>query len=84
MANPSVSSSVQIDGFWVLDLLPLVQTKLTAFRIIDRVHLRDLLDVGLIDHTWTARYPPQLAERLQSLVDDSGWVGRLPGASKTD
>ncbi len=47
-----------------------MQTKLVAYRIVDRVHLRDLLDVGLIDQTWTARYPPELADRLQALLDD--------------
>ena len=33
------------------------------------MHLRDMLDVGLIDETWKARYPPELAERLQLLID---------------
>ncbi len=70
LANPDTACSTRIGAFRVLDLPALVQTKLTAFRIVDQVHLLDLLDVGLIDQTWTARYPPELAERLQSLIDD--------------
>ena len=68
--NPDVMQSEEGDNFRVLSLEALVQTKLTAFRRKDQVHLLDLLDVGLIDQTWTQRYLPELAERLQSLIDD--------------
>ena len=68
--NPDVGQSEEGDNYRVLSLEALVQIKLTAFRIKDKMHLIDLLDVGLIDQTWTARYPPELAERLQSLIDD--------------
>ena len=70
MANPDADQSVFLSPYRVLSLEALVQIKLTAFRIKDKMHLIDLLDVGLIDQTWTARYPPELAERLQSLIDD--------------
>lgn len=43
--------------------------KLTSFRDKDRTHLRDLLDVGLIDASWCQRLVPELAARLKSLVD---------------
>jgi len=33
------------------------------------MHLRDMLDVGLIGATWTARLPADLAARLQLLID---------------
>ncbi len=68
--NPDVMQSEEGDNYRVLSLEALVQIKLTAFRIKDKMHLIDLLDVGLIDQTWTARYPPELAERLQALLDD--------------
>jgi hypothetical protein len=45
-------------------------TKLTAFRRKDQVHLLDLIGVGLVDDSWPARYPPELAARLQSLLDN--------------
>jgi len=49
-----------------------VRIKLTAFRDKDRTHLRDLLEVGLIDKSWCPRFPPELSARLQSLVDTPG------------
>jgi hypothetical protein len=68
-ANPDVSQSESADGFRVLSLEALVRIKLTAFRDKDRVHLRDLIDVGLIDATWPSKFPPELGARLQSLLD---------------
>ena len=72
LPNPDVTDSEEADHFRVLALEALVQIKLTAFRDKDRTHLRDLLDVGLIDETWRARYPPELAARLQALLDTPG------------
>jgi hypothetical protein len=69
MANPGMDESVESDGFRVLALEPLVRTKLTAFRDRDRTHLRDLIEVGLIDETWCAKLPAELAFRLQQLLD---------------
>jgi hypothetical protein len=67
--NPEVTESVPSDRFRVLDLEALVRIKLTAYRDKDRTHLRDLLDVGLIDADWCRRYPAELAARLQTLID---------------
>jgi hypothetical protein len=52
-----------------LSLDALVRMKLTSFRDKDRTHLRDFLEVGLIDSTWPAKYRPELAERLQQIID---------------
>jgi hypothetical protein len=68
-ANPDVNESEKADRFRVLSLKALVQIKLTAFRDKDRVHLRDLIDVGLLDSTWPAQFPAELGARLQSLLD---------------
>jgi len=46
-----------------------VRIKLTAFRDKDRTHLRDLLEVGLLDQSWVIRFPPELGARLQLLID---------------
>lgn len=54
--------------FQVLNLDALVRMKLTSFRDKDRTHLRDMIDVGLIDETWTGRLPPELAARLGELL----------------
>jgi hypothetical protein len=52
-----------------MSLEALVRMKLTSFSDKDRMHVRDLLDVGLIDGTWCGRYPKDLAARLQQLID---------------
>ena len=44
--------------------------KLTSFRLKDRVHLLDMIDVGLLDESWRERFQPELAERLQELLDN--------------
>jgi hypothetical protein len=69
-ANPDVTDAEDDALFRVLSLHALVQIKLTAHRDKDRTHLRDLIDVGLIDGTWPSRYPPELGARLQALLDD--------------
>jgi hypothetical protein len=72
LPNPDVTESEPADHFRVLTLEALVRIKLTAFRDKDKTHLRDLIDVGLIDANWGTRFPPLLADRLQSLVDTPG------------
>ncbi len=69
LPNPDVTESVPSDEFRVLELEALVRIKLTAYRDKDRTHIRDLLDVGLIDGKWCWRYPAELAVRLQLLID---------------
>jgi hypothetical protein len=54
----------------VVTLPALVRMKLMSWRLKDRVHLLDLIQVGQIDATWPARLPPPLAERLQQLLDN--------------
>ena len=66
---PDVTEAARPDAFQVVALASLVRMKLTAFRRKDQVHLMDLLDVGLIDATWPARLPAELAARLQQLID---------------
>ncbi len=72
-ANPDVAESTDVSGnpaFRVLNLDALVRIKLTAFRDKDRTHLRDLIEVGLVDQSWTTKLPPALAQRLQSILDN--------------
>ncbi len=42
--------------------------KLTSFRLKDKVHLLDLLEVGLIDESWCGRFPSELGARLRELI----------------
>ncbi len=68
--NPDVTDSENADLFKIVSLRALVQMKLTAWRDKDRVHLRDLIEIGLVDRTWSDRLPAELAERLNLLLDD--------------
>jgi hypothetical protein len=43
--------------------------KLTSYRDKDRTHLRDMIGVGLVDVSWLSKLPPELAARLQHLLD---------------
>jgi hypothetical protein len=69
-AAPDVDDLKPTHSFRVLDLEALLRMKLTSYRDKDRTHIRDMMDVGLIDASWPGRYPPELAERLQKLLDD--------------
>lgn len=66
---PDAAESVSFKSYRVLALESLVRMKLTSFRDKDKTHLRDMLEIGLIDATWPSRYPPELAGRLQHLID---------------
>jgi hypothetical protein len=66
---PDVSEAESFKSYRVLALEALVRMKLTSYRDKDKTHLRDMLDVGLIDASWPARYPAELAARLQHLID---------------
>jgi len=63
------TDSEPTETFRVVALESLVRMKLVSFRDKDRVHLRDLIDVGLVDESWTERFPPELASRLRQLLE---------------
>ena len=67
---PTLDETEPGETFRVLTLPALVRMKLVAHRDRDRTHLRDLIELGLIDDSWPARYLPVLGERLQALLDD--------------
>lgn len=66
-ANAAVHESEMAGDFRLISLQALVRMKLGAFRDKDRVYLRDLADVGLIDETWLTKYSPTLSERLPQI-----------------
>jgi hypothetical protein len=70
MAAPDVEDLKPTHSFRVVDLEPLLRMKLTSYRLKDRVHIQDMIEVGLIDDTWPSRFPPELKERLQQLLDN--------------
>jgi hypothetical protein len=56
----------------VISLAGLVRMKLMSNRDQDRVHLRDLISVGLITRDSLAALPPDLASRLDALLSEAG------------
>jgi hypothetical protein len=66
---PEIETVLNPDNYHVITFDKLVLMKLVSHRTIDRVHLRDLMDVGLIDWSWLGKVPPELAERLQHILD---------------
>jgi hypothetical protein len=69
VASPTIEERKLVDKFHVVNFDALVRMKLTSYRDKDRTHLRDMIDVGLLDATWPTRLPRELGERLQSILD---------------
>jgi hypothetical protein len=67
---PDVAESEPGDQFRLVTLPALVRMKLTSFRDKDRTHLRDLIELGLLDDSWYPQLPPPLAERLKLLIEN--------------
>ncbi|MCE9545466.1 MAG: nucleotidyltransferase family protein [Planctomycetia bacterium] len=68
--NPDVEPCVQDKEMRTLTLESLVRMKVNSFRLKDKVHLLDMIQVGLIDASWPERFPGELRQRLQSLIDN--------------
>ncbi len=66
---PQLTIATDHPAYRLLDLEPLVKMKLTSYRRKDQVHIQDLMEVGLVDATWIAKLPPELAARLQAILD---------------
>ncbi len=66
---PEIQTVDDPANFRVIRLESLIVMKLTSNRDKDRTHLRDLIGVGLIDASWLAKLPPQLAGRLKEILD---------------
>jgi len=70
LPTPDVNESVFSDNKRILLLEALVRMKLTSYRDKDRTHLRDMIELELIDETWPAQFEAPLNTRLQELIDD--------------
>jgi hypothetical protein len=67
-AAPDPSECVEADdGFRLIDVRRLVEMKLQAYRFIDRAHIQDLLDIGLIDQRIRDVLPKDLRKRLETV-----------------
>jgi hypothetical protein len=71
--SPSIDQQKEISpGINVVSLVGLVQMKLQSNRDQDRVHLRDMIDVGLVGRELLDQLPRALGERLIALLVESG------------
>jgi hypothetical protein len=59
-----------LDDYAIMPLESLVRIKLTSFRLKDRVHMRDMLELDLITPEIEQTLPPDLMSRLQELKDN--------------
>ena len=67
---PNIDEFELMDDARTLPLEALVRMKLTSFRDKDRVHIRDMISIGMIDESWLPRFSSELQSRLQQLLDD--------------
>ena len=67
---PDLSATAAFEGYKIVEFDRLLVMKLTAFRDKDRTHLRDMIDVGLIDAATLDRLPPELRPRLEQLLNN--------------
>jgi hypothetical protein len=73
LASPDISDIHRHhSGKSVIPLLALVQMKLMANRDQDRVHLRDMIGVDLLNRDMLTGLPPELATRLDILLTEEG------------
>ena len=68
LPSPDITESEDTDAFRLVTLDALVRMKLVAFRDKDRTHLRDLIELGLMDESWVKRVPQELRPRLAELL----------------
>jgi hypothetical protein len=72
LPSPAIEQRQTIAGIQAVSLPGLVLMKLMSNRDQDRVHLRDMIDVGLVGRDILSRLPPSLAGRLETLLAESG------------
>ncbi len=62
------TAQISADEYPVIALQPLVVMKLVSNRDKDRTHVRDLIGVGLVNESWLQKTPPEVTERLASIL----------------
>jgi hypothetical protein len=67
---PEIDVYEMIEDARTLPFERLVTMKLTSFRDKDRVHIRDLISIGLVDNSWLGKLPPELGVRLEELLNN--------------
>ena len=67
---PSIDEHERLENIRTMKFESLVRMKLISYRLKDRVHLLDMISVGLIDRQWVSRFSTELGQRLQELLDN--------------
>ena len=68
--NPDIEPHTRANNFQTVEFATLVRMKLNSFRDKDRVHVRDMIEVGLIDGSWLEKLPSHFQQRLKMILDD--------------
>ena len=73
LPSPQIEERQELSaGLPVVSLPGLVPMKLLSYRDRDRVHLTDMIEVGLIDRDMLATLTPELGKRLEVLLSEAG------------
>jgi hypothetical protein len=73
LPSPPIEERQELSpGMPVVSLAGLVRMKLLAYRDRDRVHLIDMIEVGLVGREMLATLTPELAKRLDMLLSEAG------------
>jgi hypothetical protein len=72
LPSPAIEQRESLSGIQAVSLPGLVRMKLLSNRDQDRVHLRDLIEAGLVGRDLLGQLPPALAERLEALLSEAG------------
>ncbi len=73
LPSPSIDErELLAPGKYVVSLAGLICMKLMSNRDQDRVHLRDMIDVDLVQRDMLPTLPPELANRLGTLLTEAG------------
>lgn len=68
--NPDMEPLTRANDFSTISFESLVKMKLNSFRDKDRMHLRDMISLGMVDASWLSRLPEAYQARLSKLLDD--------------
>jgi hypothetical protein len=68
--NPDIEPNTRANNFQTVEFATLVRMKLNSFRDKDRVQVRDMIEVGLIDVSWLEKLPSHFQQRLKMILDD--------------
>lgn len=67
---PNIDEYAMMQDARTLKLNALVRMKLTSNRDKDRVHIRDMISIGMIDASWLDQFSSELRVRLKQLLED--------------